>query len=36
MIINLRMCKALIAAIPEVDKDALFEEFKRNLKISIE
>lgn len=36
LIINLRMCKALIAAIPEVDKDALFAEFKRNLKISIE
>ena len=36
MIINLRMCKALIAAIPEIDKDALFAEFKRNLKLSIE
>lgn len=36
MIVNLRMCKALIAAIPEVDKDALFEEFKKNLKLSIE
>ena len=36
LIINLRMCKALIAAIPEVDKDALFEEFKKNLKLSIE
>lgn len=35
MIINLRMCKALIAAIPEVDKDELFAEFKRNLKLSI-
>ena len=35
MIINLRMCKALIAAIPEVDKDELFEEFKKNLKLSI-
>lgn len=36
MIICLRMCKALIATIPEVDKDALFEEFKKNLKLSIE
>lgn len=36
MIINLRMCKVLIAAIPEVDKDELFEEFKRNLKLTIE
>lgn len=36
LIINLRMCKALIATIPEVDKDALFAEFKRNLKLSIE
>lgn len=36
LIINLRMCKALIAAIPEVDKDALFEEFKKNLKLTIE
>ena len=36
MIINLRMCKSLIATIPEVDKDALFAEFKRNLKLSIE
>ena len=36
LIINLRMCKALIATIPEVDKDALFEEFKKNLKLSIE
>ena len=36
MIINLRMCKALIAAIPEIDKDALFEEFKKNLKLTIE
>jgi hypothetical protein len=37
MIVNLRMCKALIAAIPEgsVDKDALFEEFKKNLKLTI-
>ena len=36
MIVNLRMCKALIAAIPEVDKEALFEEFKKNLKLTIE
>ena len=36
MIINLRMCKSLIATIPEVDKDALLAEFKRNLKLSIE
>ena len=36
MIVNLRMCKALIAAIPEFDKEALFEEFKKNLKLSIE
>ena len=36
MIVNLRMCKALIAAIPEVDKEALFAEFKRNLKLTIE
>ena len=36
MIVNLRMCKALIAAIPDIDKEALFEEFKKNLKLSIE
>ena len=36
MIVNLGMCKALIAAIPEVDKGTLFEEFKKNLKLSIE
>ena len=36
MIVNLRMCKALIAAIPEVDKEALFAEFERNLKLTIE
>ena len=35
MIINLRMCKALIAAAPDIDKDALFEEFKKNLKLNI-
>ncbi len=36
LIINLRMCKALIAAIPDIDEEALFEEFKRNLKLTIE
>ena len=36
MIVNLRMCKALIAAVPNVDKEALFEEFKKNLKLTIE
>lgn len=38
MIINLRMCKALIAALPDnsIDKDALLEEFKRNLKLRVE
>ena len=36
MIVNLGMCKALIAAIPEVDKEDLFEEFKKNLKLNIE
>lgn len=36
MIVNLRMCKALIAAIPGIDKDALFAEFKRGLKLTIE
>ena len=36
MIVNLRMCEALIAAIPDIDKEALFEEFKKNLKLSIE
>lgn len=36
LIINLRMCKALIAAVPNIDKEALFEEFKKNLKLSIE
>lgn len=36
-IICLRMCKALIAAMPDqtVDKEALFEEFKKNLKFTI-
>ena len=36
LIINLRMCKALIEAVPNIDKEALFEEFKKNLKLSIE
>ena len=36
LIINLRMCKALISAIPDIDKEALFEEFKKNLKLTIE
>ena len=36
MIVNLGMCKALIDAIPDIDKEALFEEFKKNLKLSIE
>ena len=36
MIVNLRMCKALIAAVPDIDEEALFEEFKKNLKLSIE
>lgn len=37
MIINLRMCKAMIAAMPEqtVNKEALLEEFKKNLKLTI-
>lgn len=38
MIINLRMCKALIAALPDnsIDKGALFAEFKKNLQIVAE
>lgn len=36
LIINLRMCKALITAVPNIDKGALFEEFKRNLRLIIE
>ena len=36
MIINLRMCKALITAVPDIDEEALFEEFKKNLKLTIE
>ena len=35
MMVDLRMCKALIAAVPNVDKKALFEEFKKNLKLNI-
>lgn len=36
-IICLRMCKALIAAMPDqtVDKEALFGEFKKNLKLTV-
>lgn len=36
MIISLRMCKSLIAAIPGIDKDALLVEFKKNLRLRIE
>lgn len=38
MIVNLRMCKALIAALPDnsIDKDALFAEFKAQLKLKID
>lgn len=38
MIVCLRMCKAMIAALPEqtIDKAALFEEFKKNLKLTVE
>ena len=36
MIVMLRLCKALIEAVPDIDKEALFEEFKRNLKLSID
>ncbi len=36
MIINLRMCKALITAVPDIDEEALFEEFKKNLTLTIE
>lgn len=37
MIVNLRMCKAMIAAMPDqtVNKEALFAEFKKNLKLNI-
>lgn len=36
-IVCLRMCKALIATMPEqtVDKEALFNEFKKNLKLTV-
>ena len=36
MIVMLRLCKALIEAVPNIDKEALFAEFKKNLKLSIE
>lgn len=36
MIVNLRMCKALIAAVPDIDTDALFKQFKESLKLTIE
>lgn len=36
MIVSLRMCKALVSAAPEADKDALFAEFKKNLKLTVE
>ena len=36
MIINLRMCKALITADPNNDEDALLAEIKKNLKLTIE
>lgn len=37
MIVNLRMCKAMMAALPDnsIDKTALFAEFKKNLKLTI-
>lgn len=37
-IVCLRMCKALIAALPDnsIDKDELFEEFKKQLKVIVE
>lgn len=35
MIVNLRMCKALIKAVPEIDEKALLEEFKKNLTLEI-
>ena len=35
MIICLRMCKALISAIPLLDADKLFESFKQNLKVEV-
>ena len=36
MIVMLRLCKALIETVPNIDKEALFDEFKKNLKLSIE
>lgn len=36
MIVMLRLCKALIETVPNIDKEALFEEFKRNLRLIIE
>lgn len=36
MIVMLRLCKALIETVPNIDKEALFQEFKKNLKLSIE
>lgn len=36
MLVMLRLCKALIETVPNIDKEALFEEFKRNLKLSID
>lgn len=35
MIVNLRMCKALMKAVPSIDKKALLEEFKKNLTLEI-
>ncbi len=37
MIVNLRMCKAMMAAMPDnsINKEALFAEFKKNLKLAI-
>ena len=35
MIVNLRMCKALIKAVPTIDEKALLEEFKKNLTLEI-
>lgn len=37
-IVCLRMCKALIAALPDnsIDKDELFKEFKTQLKVIVE
>ncbi len=37
MIVNLRMCKAMMAVMPDqtVNKEALFAEFKKNLKLNI-